>query len=208
MSTITPPLNTRGRYILKAPWSADPKVVYTCKAIRSFEDLYKLGQDVERTYYHLMGLTPESGFSFAEEQQREPNLITLMGSDGSVIYVPDTYISSYPDTDVVNYQHVVLSASLGALPDYLDLGALTHEVGTLIASMMGVSVEVKPMICPSINVPTREQHETLEAARTGSITMFENDYTRVAEERLKNQKLQEKVDLLTDILVKNNLMSK
>ena len=44
MPTIkkTPPLGARGRYVLSVPWQANPNKLYTCIAVRSFADIYKL----------------------------------------------------------------------------------------------------------------------------------------------------------------------
>ena len=51
MSKLTPPLNVKGRFVLKSPWEVPPTVIYECIAIRSFEDIYKRGLDVYEAFY-------------------------------------------------------------------------------------------------------------------------------------------------------------
>ena len=52
----TPPMYTKGRFVVTAPWSFSPAVIYECIAIRSFEDVYKQLIDVYEAFYKPMGL--------------------------------------------------------------------------------------------------------------------------------------------------------
>ena len=203
---MTPPLNTTGRYITKSPWELPATLIYECIAIRSFDDIYKLGIDVYDTYYVPMGLINSPTFTFSEEKAAKANIITLRGSDGSIIYIPDTYILSFPNAGTVKYHHVILSVSVGALPEYLDLSSLHREIENLASGKIGTTVSVKEMVAPTTDQPTTENHEILEAARVGSITSYENDYTRVKKEEAKSALLQSKIDAMTAILKANGLM--
>lgn len=211
MAKKTPPLLAKGRYTLVAPWIANPNMLYTCMAIRAFEDIYKLGYDVQTIYYHSRGLVDGSiitspAFTFAAERAKQPNIITLVGDDGSVIYVPDTFIASYPNLSEVKYSHMVLSVSLGALPDYLDLNAVKAAVSGLVAQTTGVTPTVLEHRVPSTENPTAGQHETLEVTRLSAITLLETDHAKVL--RLQSEKtlLQAKINTLVQILQTNNLL--
>lgn len=206
MAKMTPPLHAQGRYVTKSPWELPGTLIYECIAIRSFDDIYKLGIDVYEVYYVPMGLINSPTFSFSDEKAAKANIITLRGSDGSIIYIPDTYILSFPNAGTVKYQHVVLSASIGALPEYLDLTAIHREVENLIAGKLGTTVTVKEMVVPTTDQPSNENHEILEAARLGSVTSYENDYTRLKKEEAKNALLQAKLNALTAVLRSNGLM--
>lgn len=206
MANMTPPLHVQGRFVTKSPWELPNTLVYECIAIRSFEDIYKLGIDVYDTYYVPMGLVNSPTFVFSDEKVARANIITLKGSDGSIVYIPDTYILSFPNAGTVKYHHVVLSASLGALPEYLDMSALQREIENLIGGKTGVTASVKEMVAPTTDQPTKENHEILEASRIGSITSFENDYTRLKKEEAKSALLQAKVNALTTVLRANNIL--
>lgn len=211
MPKRTPPLNTRGRYVLRTPWSTNPAMLYTCLAIRSFSDIYKLGYDVYRTYYVPMGLTNGAvlggaTFQFDAERSAGANIITLRAEDGSFIYVPDTYISSYPDLGEHVYSHMVLSVSLGSLPDYLDLAAVKDAVSGVVSQSFGIIPTVKEHRVPATINPTAAQHESMEAARTAAITLLETDHARALRYQGLNIVLQDKINALTAILSANNLL--
>lgn len=207
----TPPLRARGRYVLRAPWVANPAKLYTTLAIRTFEDVYELGFDVYDTYYVPMGLingevVGGSPFSFSVEREQQPNIITLESDDGDIIYVPDTYISSFPNMGEVKYSHAILSISLGPLPDTNDLSFVKGALADLVAQSYGVVPTVKEHRAPSISNPTASEHQALEAARTGGITLLETDHAKVV--RLQGEKalLNAKIATLTAILQANGLL--
>lgn len=206
MSNMTPPLHAQGRYVVKSPWELPNTVIYECIAIRTFEDIYKVGIDVYERYYVPMGLVNGGDFNFSDEESKNANIITLRGSDKSIVYIPDTYILSFPKAGNVKYQHVVLSASLGALPEYLDLTSLKEEIEDLVSSKLGTTAIVKEAAIPATEQPTQVQHEVLEAARVGSITSYENNYTKLKKEQAKSALLDSKVKTLIAILKANGLM--
>lgn len=203
---MTPALHAIGRYTTKLPWVLSPTVTYECIAIRTFEDCAKQGLDVYERFYSSMGLINGATFNFADEQSQNANIITLKGSDRSIVYIPDTFILSTPQTGNVVYHHVVLSGSIGAVPEYIDFSGLILEVEDLLSAKTGTAVTVKQMVCPATEQPTQEQHTALEAARSGAIATYENNYTRLLKEQAKSALLDAKVKTLIVILQANGLM--
>lgn len=206
MANMTPPLHALGRYTTKTPWELNNTVIYECIAIRTFEDCTKQGIDVYERFYSPMGLVNGATFNFADEQSQNANIITLKGSDQSIVYIPDTYILSYPQAGNITYHHVVLNASIGAVPEYLDFSGLMLELEDIISAKTGSIVTVKQMVVPATNQPTADQHEILEAARVGSVSSYENNYTRLLKEQAKSALLDAKVKTLITILQANGLM--
>lgn len=170
---FTPMMYARGIYELKKPWSVVSSKIYTCIAIRSFEDIYKQGEDVYKIYYEnyiregesLNGIT----FVFAEEAALLPNICTLRGEDNELIYVPDTYILSFPNTTMVPYSNVVLGLNLGPLPDELDLINITAMLKDNVIRYFGVTPDLNTMRLPMSSNPTPEEHEQLVIVRQGAI---------------------------------------
>lgn len=212
MARFTPTLDSKGKYVLRSPWTSNPNVLYTCKALRAFDDIYKTGKDVYKTYYVPMGVTNGStsftptAFSFEEERRNKVIIVTLVGDDGGVMYVPDSFISTQPDNTEAIYSHIVLSASLSAIPDSLDLSALKTSMANLIQSTIGLLPIIQESRLPSVNNPTTAQHLILEAARQGAITLNETDRSRANRLQTENNLLQAKISTLTQILRDNNLL--
>lgn len=203
---ITPPLNSIGKYTVKAPFVINSALSYECIAIRTFEDMYKAGFDVYEDFYKPAGLTVDSGFDFNSEVQNSPNIISLKGSDGSILYIPDTFILSIPAIGDVSYSHVLLGCSLGMLPDSLDLTVLLKDVADFIGARIGHTVDVKLMGAPSFIQPTQAEHEALETAREAAVTVKDNLTTQVIDLQKKNALLVNKLDTTMSVLKNNNLL--
>lgn len=212
MATIkkTPPIYAKGRWVLRLPFIANPNKIYTCIAVRSFADVYKLGQDVYRVFYLTMGVTDGGAiaglpFNFIAEQQLKPNIITLQADDGETIYVPDTFIQRFPDMGDVKYSHLVLSVSLSAVPDYLNLEEVKDAVAQTIASRFGFVPQVREHRAPSTDNPTPAQHEAIEAARLASLELLETDAAKVAKLLGISAKKQQTIDGLMKVLRSNGI---
>lgn len=198
---------TKGRFVVTAPWQFSPSVVYECIAIRSFEDVYKQLIDVYEAFYKPMGLIDGvNGFIFSEEKAKAPNIITLVGSDGTVNYVPDTYIQAFPVMTDIPYHHVALTVSLGALPEYVEVDLIAKEVSDLVSAKIGTAATASVGVAPLSMQPTREQHETIETARLNAIKTFENNVTKIAKLQAENALLKSKLDATTKVLLNNNLV--
>lgn len=171
---FTPLMYARGKYELKYPWVANASKVYTCIAIRSFEDIYTQGEDVFKVYYSSRvqeGQTINgSVFKFDDEAKKLPNIITLRSEDNEIIFVPDTFIISYPNTTLVPYSNVVLGVGLGPLPDELSLSGIQGLLKDNVLKYYGITTEIEIMRLPTTTNPTPEQHEQMEQNRLGAVT--------------------------------------
>lgn len=203
MERLVPPVGTRGLYELKTPWSTQPGVVYTCAALRKFVDLTNQGIDIYETYYGPAGL--EVG-DYEQDRRNNELIVTLISDTEAPIYVPTSYILSYPNQGYRNYQHVVLSASLGPLPDYIDLSFAKDQVSSVLSDTLGMSPEVHLSVAPSDGVVSAEDHDVLEAARVAAITNRTTDYARVLELQQQNQTLMERITLLEQLVIDNGLL--
>ena len=208
----TPAINSKGKFNLLPPWSTAPNMLYTCVGIRMFGDLYLLGKDVYKTIYEPMGVIEGSTtytptpFVFKNESKNKVKIVTLEAEDGTVIYVPDSFIASQPTTSDVNYKHVVLSFSLSAIPDNLDLSAIKTNVANLVGSMIGINPIVYESSVPSFNTPTPAQHLALEAARNGAVTLQKTDRSEAIRQSQEVALLNAKIESLTTILRNNGLL--
>lgn len=199
----TPPMYARGRYVLNAPWADDivNTKLYTCIAIRSLKDIYDDGLDPYKEFYLPNGLVDGvvfglETFLFQEEKDLLANIITLQRDDNEqTIYVPDTFIASFPSMGDVKYSQTIISMDFGAIPDYLDLGVLGTELANKAGKTIGKIPAFKIHRAPSANVPSNVQHEALEAARVGAIANQESDYAKA--KRLEQEIVQLKATIAT-----------
>ena len=185
MPKLTPAIGASGIYELRSPFAVRPATTYTCKAIRLFEDIYRLNEDVFQLYYEPYGITLEQ---FQEDAAAGAAIITLMAVEiglevspsdpQTIVYVPDTYINRFPDGDVVPYSHIVLSASLGAIPDYLDVSDTMADIGNIISEKIGVTPTVNIHKAGMSNVMTSADHETAELARQAAVTNRNTIYSQ------------------------------
>lgn len=167
MARVTPSLGLTGRFTVKPPFVLEPAMIYEVIAVRKFEDLQVLGQDVFEDYYVPVGLQRTD---FTADSREGACLVTFVDTNDRYVYIPDTYITSMPSSDNIPYQHLVVSISLGPFPEYVDL---THLLATLKATAEGIlGVVATPLVhvAPTRNIISSSVHEGLEVARTNKIT--------------------------------------
>lgn len=200
---LTPSLHQRGFYEFKLPWKAVEGVSYECIAIRTFGDIYKLGIDVYETYYKRVGLEEgKDGFTFDTEAKAGANIITLKGTDSSVLYVPDTYITRLPDETLIPYSEVVLATSLGALPDELNLDEVKAEMAEVVGKHLNIKTTIEVGIIPLLKNPTKDEHDLLEKTRLGNSMDPRPNYKMLYEE---SQERIKKLNLTINILLEKML---
>lgn len=182
MPQKTPLLHAKGTYTVLSPFTLVSGAVYECIAIRSFVDLIKEGIDVFDRYYapHSIDLA-----DFNNDKALGINIITLASPNQPTIYIPDSYISAVPSLDTVAYSNVVLSISLGAVPDALDLSFLLTQLSETCSDVIGISPTVNKFVAPSTGVVTASEHAVTEAARNAAITNRTTDRAKVLS--LQNQ---------------------
>lgn len=162
---LTPPLGAVGQYSLKTPWTTAASMNYRCTALLRVEELVKSGKNIYKTFYEPVGLSEDvcktdiaAGVVF----------VSLLGSDGSRIYVPDTYISSYPNQSAVTYSYLVMTIDLGPQPSTVDLTAAMDEVKEVVNKFTGVAttdIAVGLAAAQSNTMMTKEQMIAAEDAR-------------------------------------------
>ena len=202
MASITPPLLAQGFFTVRAPYSVNAALLYEVIAIRSFSDIFKKNEDVYTVYYKRYGLTDgQNGFVFQNEVKAGANIITLLGKDGSYVYVPDTFITKYPDTTATPYRHVILSVSLGPLPDTFDTTTLVAQLQSLAAGVTGVSNPVVNIaLAPVLSNPTATQAAQMEQTRLGNISINQTPQQLADQYAQTNSDLTNQNQLYTEML--------
>ena len=160
---ITPTINTVGVFKVEKPFFVESKRVYEVVAIREFDDIWLQGGDVYEEYYKPNGLSEEI---YERDVKLGATIVTLKSKVGNV-YIPDTFIESFPKLGYLNYKHVILSVDIGAVSDDINLDALISDLKELASKHVGVTATVKKHTAPTTNALTRDEVKSLEKQRQG-----------------------------------------
>lgn len=211
MAKRTPDIYASGKWVLRTPWSAASDITYVCHAIRTFEEIEKLGEDVYERYYkpYIEDGSTHDGkvWLFSNERLEFPNIITLISNDNRIIYVPDTFIVSFPDASEFRYNQVVLAVPLGVLPEKYDVSAITSAVKDKVNTLLGINITPIVSVASLLSNPTLEEHLSLEANRKAAIRNVQSIETQLIQEKQKTAALEEQNRLYENILRQNGLIT-
>jgi len=204
MAKLTPGVGSKGVFFVKPPYVLSSQKEYTCVAVRSFVDCYRKGEDVERLYYAPVGLTPANSFDFDVEVNAGANIVSLQANDGSIVYVPDTYIATLPDGSKLAYANVLVSVYLGILPVDVDLSAFIDELSDIAATYTGVlSNEVNVHVLPLSTEIDADDQTQYELTRQGQITQTKPSSQRLLEVLAELDDANEQIRILSNEVVGN-----
>ena len=175
----TPAIGLSGIYKLKTPYDqlVTPKVVYTCRSLRTLNDIFAAGEDPYTTYYKPVGLTEAV---YQADAKTNVVIVGLQAGTGEWIYVPESYIVRAPSNNGVKYSSIVLGVSLGAIPDDTNLDGLISLVNQLVLANIGVTPDIKGVVVSQPAFISSEQHTRLVAARKEKISQAEPDPLKIA----------------------------
>jgi hypothetical protein len=186
-------MGAKGVFLLKEPFVALASRSYTVIASRSFEELVARGNDPLSLVYAPVGLT---NVEYQADIALGAQVIALKALDQDVMYVPDTYILSYPDMGVVPYSWTIASVSLGMLPDTYDTALLEEKVAAAVSDYIGVEPIVSIGRAAASDMITNEQHIQLTIARQAAIKSRDTDRQTALNAQATIATLQERVTLL------------
>lgn len=193
MSTsIIPDISASGLWVLKEPFNTLllTETPYTCVAVRKTSDLLKIGEDPKK-FYTDKGLADTV---YAEDLKVDVCIISLQcNSTGDIVYVPSTYILSYPKGSGVPYSMMGLAISLGAMPESTDLTYLKQRMKDIVTETVGVEGTVHQLSISTMQLMDQDSHKRLEVARVAKITINKTDRELYLEEQAKNEALTTRV---------------
>lgn len=178
--SLIPTLGSKGLFVLKDPFAnvLVPKVAYTCQAVRTIRDVISGGEDPFTTYYVPRNISQEK---YDLDVKAGVCIVSLQSGVGDWVYVPSTYIASYPDANGVNYVPTVLAFYVGVIPEALDLGPLQDAIGDLIQDTVGISKELQDprvVVVGQVTMVSQEESVSMEASRKENITVSNTERSR------------------------------
>lgn len=174
---LTPMLNSRGTFTLSAPWDTAlaTNTQYTCVSIREMTEIVASGGDPFTDYYVPKNLDETV---YQTDLQAGVSIVGLQASDNSLVYVPTSYIASYPDGGGVPYRVMILSVPLGSVPDSLDLRAIVAKVQSDVQDIIGITCVVRQVAVSNVLLLSTADAAAAETARTANVTNSTTDYSK------------------------------
>lgn len=173
MARLTPPVGAKGLFTLRLPFEANPTTVYQVSSQRSFADLINRNIDPIALAYTPAGL---GDAEYQADLAEGAFIITLLSDSQKAMYVPDTYIDSYPNMAIVPHSHVVAVVSCGILPDTYDTTRLEAAISKAVSDDTGVESTVSIAVVPTTDAITQEQYAANLNARLAAIKNRSTDY--------------------------------
>lgn len=169
MSTPLPPVGTSGTFQVAPPFDVliNSRVSYTVMSIRSLSEIIANGSDPYVLYYQPNNISTEV---YKKDLTVNINIISLLGSDNKWVYIPATYVLTYPDMTGIPYHVLSLAVTLGAIPLDYDPSALSTMISNLVTDTIGVTPEINPVEISAVNYLTTSEDAMVKAKRNLLIT--------------------------------------
>jgi hypothetical protein len=197
---IIPTIGTKGSWTARAPFAASilTSVIYTCAALRNLSDITAEGTDPYSKYYKPYNLTTQQ---YQTDVTNGAVIITLMAEDGSMVYVPSTWLAGYPDGNGVGYRVMGILVKLTALPDSLPLDTLMDKIESDCLNIIGVEAQTAQVALSNLQLINATDNANLEAQRRSRITSNTTDYAELQAVTAQRDTYQQRCALLEEYIM-------
>lgn len=204
----TPPLGVYGMFEFAEPISTIVgSKILRCTSHRKLEEINKSGIDLYEDIYKTYGITRDI---MESDIKVGVVIIGLMDNHGNRYYVPDTFITAYPDQGAVTYNYTILSIDLGPQPSDITLVPLANELRSVASRFTGIAedlIDIGSNVAVSNTVMSVEEHISTSEARKAAIGTLKPSVVQVVEDTEKIKNLQNTINQLartiTDMSRKN-----
>jgi hypothetical protein len=203
-ASLVPQIGAAGIYTLLAPFDTKltPNTNYTCKAVRTIDDLLASGVDPYATYYNPTG-TPIDRTTYNADVAAGVQIVSLFSASGTPVYVPSTYIQSFPAAGGVPYAVMCMAVQIPAIPESLDLGPCKTQIIAIVKDTLGMDATITEVQLTEITLVDQATSQRYEAARQANITNSTTDNAKLIAAQTALAAAQQQITLLQDY-IKNN----
>lgn len=175
---LIPDIGAIGIFVLKTPYDTEiaPGTSYSCQAIRKLSDIIGSGSDPFEVYYQPFGI-PRATYN--NDITNGVCIVSLLAGIGQWVYVPSSFILSYPIMNGVTYRTLMLGVNLGPLPDGFALAGLKSEVSDTIYDLIGVRPSIKEAVVSAETLVPKVTHDGIETARLANVTITMSKAARI-----------------------------
>lgn len=200
---IIPEIDATGKYKFKAPFDSlgNDQTEFTCMSIRRLTDLLSSGENPYKKYYQPYGII-ESDYD--ADVANNVSIIGLQSTMGSWLYIPNSYLLSYPDVSGVRYVLMVLGVHVGAIAETTNLEPIMGEIDDLIFSRLGIRAEIKPVIVSQPSLVGYDDHEVIEQVRKNNIIDEKPISVQLLDAQRRISELTSQLEKLSEYIKNNN----
>lgn len=161
---IIPTIGARGEYSLNAPF--DTLMLqgeeYTCQAIRRLSDYIADNGNPQRDIYELYGI---SDAEYKTDLAENMYILSLQSDTGHWLYVPVSYLRSYPVANGIPYRTMMVGVCLGPMPVDSDFSHLSTMIENLTFDTLGIKPKIKLVEVSRVSLVSKEAHDGIVLAR-------------------------------------------
>lgn len=192
---IKPTVGSSGVFTLREPFDADisPGVSYTCQGIRRLSE-YLANNEEPWDDIYLPKKIPEDVYQ--DHLNEDIEIVSLQGEMGQWVYVPVTYVVSYPSTNGIPYRSIALSVGLPALPANRDYGFLFTNIKNLIRDSLGVDSTVDLVETSKVTLVDSDKHAIKQASRNLIANAASTDRARYMQKVRELESAKQKIQAL------------
>lgn len=192
---LTPQLGATGIWKLREPFNTQliDGVRYTCMGIRTLADIRADGKDPYAQYYAPHQLDRAI---YDLDVKVNVSIVSLQPDSGQMVYVPTTYINSFPSVGGQPYRVLALAAHLEALPDNLDLSGCIIAIKNIIKDTLGVESTITQVQLSDVEMIDSATAQNLETARQLNIQNKTTDTSKLMAAQAQVAALQQQLGVL------------
>lgn len=184
MSYINPPLGTKGRWILQAPWNVTADTPYELTSTRKLGEFHQQKQDPYALIYQpYEAQEGDLKQTFLDDMTFDVPIFTLTADGGATVYVPADQVTSVPGVDQYAYRRIVLSVDLGMLETSTNISQVADAIKQSVLPVFGVDPTIFVHDTPMTQMVSAEDHYQNITNRYANITQNKT-YKALYEETL------------------------
>jgi len=181
---MIPAINAAGRFEAAAPFDqiVNQSTYYTVEATRTIHEMEGAKLDVYSLVFAPVGVTAEDFPTVLKRAKADGAIIcALLDRNGVPVYVPTTYLTSFPLVDGVSYENMCMVASLGPVPPFMRdaMQQVLDHTKQYIAATLGVTSTIRLGTIPTVGYVSQAQADAYENTRKDNITDSSNDVAKV-----------------------------
>lgn len=193
-TNMTPWIYAEGLFTAKSPFNTvvDPTVAYKVEAVRTINEIQLAGRDVYELALKPVGISKDNATDYIDAMIHDNAcIVTLTRRQGPTVYVPTTYLTSYPMVDGVVFERLCLIVDCGSCsPDTKNrLDDTLQGVRLVVQKNLGISSpQIQVGTLPERSYVSKTQAEAWENSRLLQIDSLSNP---VIENDLLRQQISE-----------------
>ncbi len=195
MVMIIPTVGSGGYFKLRAPFDTLvlPNEYYTCQAVRRLSD-YLANNEKPKEDIYLANSIPESEYDL--DLKNDAYIVSLQAGTGHWVYVPASYVISYPIVNGIPYRTMMIGVSLPALPVERDLSFVKTAIENLVRDSLGVDSVTKIVETSKVVLVSKEKHDITQSQRDAIASGVTTDRSRYTDTLTKLDQALQKIQIL------------